>query len=101
MARPKIVIIEWKDPSSKWGWIKASEISKDNMDAEPVLSVGLFIGEDDKNIYLAMDWHIDECNTQAVIRKDLIERYTLRELPKGYGKGQTGVDQPKKEEIKV
>ena len=90
MARPKIITIEWHDPTSTWGWKKVSAVADGQIGAALVTSVGMYVGEDDTNFYIAQDWSEDECNTQGIIRKDLVERYSIRPLPRGFGKGQVG-----------
>lgn len=96
VAKPIPCLIRWLDPKSSWGWKKVDELAKDG--AEVVESIGWYAGEDEKNVFIAMDWSHEVCNTQGYIKKTDIVKIEFLARRRGWGKGMVGPERPKVEE---
>ena len=82
MERPKIIALEWEDPNSSDGWTAPKDVVK--MSPAMVISVGMFVHEDDDWVWLCMDWAKDgDVNTIGRIRKALIKKRKDVNLPRG------------------
>lgn len=83
VARPKIICLEWEDPSSSSGWLHPDKVgSEDNGDI--IVSVGMLIKESDTHFHLAMDWGKDgETNTRGKIPKGQVKKVKYLKLARG------------------
>jgi hypothetical protein len=72
-SKPKqYELVMWEDPASDFdGWKDIDTMAA--MKPELVYSVGWPVRDDDTYLYLAMDWHSEQCNTVGKIPKAAIK----------------------------
>lgn len=86
VARPKIICLEWEDPSSTSGWLSPEKVGTDEA-GDMVVSVGMLVKETDSHIYIAMDWAKDgDTNTRGKIPKAQVKKRKEIKLPRGIWK---------------
>jgi len=79
----KILIVEWVDPDTTGGWVTLEEAL--SAEGARAVSVGIYLGETDDWLMLAMDWALDgEVNSRGKIYKPLIKKVKEIRFPAAF-----------------